>query len=53
MGLREGSSLKTEGFQSGPSLKNEGDFGTKKNKETYIFEKGGLWEQPRSEKRNK
>ena len=32
------------GFQSGPSVKNEEDFGTKNNKkkkETYIFLKGG------------
>ena len=43
------------GFQSGPSLKNERNFGTKNNnKETYIFKGGGgLWEQPRSEKWNR
>ena len=28
------------GFQNGPSLKNKGDFGTKNNKETYIFKRG-------------
>ena len=40
-GLGSGPSLEIGGFQSGPSLKNEGDFGTKNNKETYIFFKGG------------
>ena len=33
-------------FQSGPSLKNWGDFGTKNKKETYIFEKGVFWSSP-------
>ena len=36
-GLGSGPWLKIRGFQCGPSLKNEGDFGTKNNKETYIF----------------
>ena len=40
------------GFQSGPLLKNDGDFGTKNNKETYIFKRGSFG-QPRSEKWNK
>ena len=31
-GLRERPLTKMEGFQSGPSLKDEGDFGTKNNK---------------------
>ena len=53
-GLREQPLTENGGFQSGPSLKNEGDFGTKNNKETYIlFLKGGLSEQPWSEKRTK
>ena len=30
------------GFQSGPSLKNEGDIGTKNNKETYICKRGSF-----------
>ena len=29
--------LKMEGLGSGPSLENEGDFGTKNSKETYIL----------------
>ena len=49
-GLGSRPSLKMECFQSSPSLKNEGDFGTKNNKEMYIFKRGGLLEQPRSEK---
>ena len=36
-GLGSGPWLKIRGFQNGPSLKNEGDYGTKNNKETYIF----------------
>ena len=34
------------GFQSGPSMKNEGDFGTKNIKETYIFKRGVFWSSP-------
>ena len=34
------------GFQSGPSLKNEGGFGTKNNKETYTFKTGVFWSSP-------
>ena len=26
-----------------PLTENEGDFGTKNNKETYIFKKGSFW----------
>ena len=45
-GLGSDPSLKMEGFQSGPSLKNEGDFGTKNNKETFIFKRGSFWSSP-------
>ena len=41
-GLGSGPSLKMGGFQTGHSLKNEGDFGTKNNKETYIFKRGSF-----------
>ena len=34
------------GFQSGLSLKNEGGFGTKNNKETYTFKSGVFWSSP-------
>ena len=52
-GLREWPLTENGVFQSGPSLKNEGDFETESNKEKYIFEKGSILEQPRSEKWNK
>ena len=39
-GLGSGPSLKMGGFQRGASQKNEGDFGTKNNKETFIFKRG-------------
>ena len=34
------------GLGSGPTLKNEEYFGTKINKETYIFKKGVFWSSP-------
>ena len=40
-------------FQSDPSLKRKGGFGTKNNKETLHFLKRGLLEQTMSEKWNK
>ena len=46
-GLRERPLTENVGFQSGPSLKNKGDFETKNNKETYLFKKGGVfWSGP-------
>ena len=52
-GLGSGPSLKMGGFQSGPSLKNKWDFGTKNNKETYIFKRGVFFDQPSRKSGNK
>ena len=52
-GLGSRPSLKMECFQSSPSLKNEGDFGTKNNKEMYIFKRGVFWSSPGRKSGNK
>ena len=44
--LRERPLTVNRGFQSGPSLKNKGDFGTKNNKLRYIFKMGVFWSSP-------
>ena len=44
--LGSGPSLKIGGFQSGPSMKNEGGGGTKNNKETYTFKSVVFWSSP-------
>ena len=44
-GLGSSPSLKIGGFQSGPSLENEGDFRTKINKRIF-FKRGVFWSIP-------